>query len=45
MGDKLSQAVKGRMDEELAGLGLKITDLPPPDASRRRASRLHATFP
>lgn len=31
---KLFQAVKGRMDEDLAQLGLKITDLPPPDASR-----------
>ncbi|PCC69321.1 hypothetical protein SAMN02745121_08976 [Nannocystis exedens] len=31
---KLFQAVKGRMDEDLAELGLKITDLPPPDASR-----------
>jgi hypothetical protein len=30
----LFKAVKGRMDEDLAELGLKITDLPPPDASR-----------
>ncbi|MBZ5708231.1 hypothetical protein [Nannocystis pusilla] len=30
----LFKAVKGRLDEDLAELGLKITDLPPPDASR-----------
>lgn len=29
----LFQAVKGRMDEDLAELGLGIDDLPPPDAS------------
>lgn len=33
-GGKLFQAVKGRMDEDLAQLGLKISDFPPPDASR-----------
>lgn len=31
---KLFKAVRGRMEEDLAELGLKITDLPPPDASR-----------
>lgn len=30
----LFKAVKGRMDEDLAQLGLKITDLPPPSAER-----------
>ncbi|MCY0994787.1 hypothetical protein OV203_47110 [Nannocystis sp. ILAH1] len=29
----LFQEVKGRVDKDLATLGLKITDLPPPDAS------------
>ena len=31
---KLFTAVRGRMEEDLAELGLKITDLPPPNASR-----------
>ena len=31
---KLFAAVRGRMEEDLAELGLKITDLPPPNASR-----------
>lgn len=31
---ELFKAVKGRMDEDLAELGLKITDLPPPNSAR-----------
>lgn len=31
---KLFDAVRGRMEEDLSELGLKITDLPPPDASK-----------
>src|SRR5690606_34947874 len=32
-GGTLFQAVKGRMDEDLKELGLKITDLPPPSST------------
>lgn len=31
---KLAQAVRGRFDEDLVELGLKITDLPPPNADK-----------
>lgn len=33
-GGKLFKDVRGRMEEDLKELGLKITDLPPPDASK-----------